>query len=165
MTILLNTPIGEIGIVAEDDRVQRIYLPGNSTGLLADSAKVSGRVGALVSQLEAYFAGTPQTFDLGVLAVCGTPFQQRVRQLCAEIPLGETRCYAELAESAASPRAARAVGSVMAGNPYAIIIPCHRVLSTTGLGGYAGGLAAKRWLLAHEQAMHQQMSGSGNRDG
>ena len=153
MTTRLDTAIGPIGIKAENDRVQHIYLPGNTDALLADSAQPTGRVGALLDQLRRYFAGEAVAFDLDVLATCGTPFQQRVRQLCAEIPVGETRRYAKLAESAGSPKAARAVGGVMAGNPYAIIIPCHRVLSTTGLGGYAGGLDAKRWLLAHEKTM------------
>ena len=117
-----------------------------------------GAVAALVHDVLitiGVFALFQLDFDLSVLAICGTDFQQRVRQLCAEIPLGETRRYAELAQSAGSPRAARAVGGVMAGNPYPIVVPCHRVLSTNGLGGYAGGLDAKRWLLAHEADMRR----------
>ncbi|MFT5126485.1 MAG: methylated-DNA-[protein]-cysteine S-methyltransferase [Rhodothermales bacterium] len=153
MITLLDSPIGTIGIRAENDLVQQIYLPGNTEGLVSDSAPPGGKVGQMLEQLKRYFAGDALEFDLRVLAPCGTPFQQRVRQLCAEIPLAETRRYAELAESAGSPQGARAVGGVMSGNPYAIVIPCHRVLSTTGLGGYAGGLDAKRWLLAHEKGM------------
>lgn len=151
MMTLIDTPIGELVVRSETDRVQHIYLPGNTDGLVADSATPGGKVAGLLEQLKRYFAGDPVAFDQEALAVCGTPFQQRVRQHCAVIPLGETRRYAELAESAGSARAARAVGSVMSGNPYAIVIPCHRILSTTGLGGYTGGLDAKRWLLAHEQ--------------
>lgn len=152
MNIRIETPIGSLTICAGDQLVHAIYLPGCEAPV-ADSATAQGKVAELVEQLQRYFAGRHHRFDLSVLAVCGTAFQQRVRQLCAEIPVGETRRYAELAESAGSPRAARAVGGVMAGNPYPIVVPCHRVLSTTGLGGYAGGLDAKRWLLAHETDM------------
>lgn len=82
-----------------------------------------------------------------------TPFQRRVLQSCREIPYGETLSYAQLAAVAGSPRAARAVGNVMAGNPFPILIPCHRVVgSNHSLGGFSApnGRSLKQRLLANE---------------
>ncbi|HET6209766.1 MAG TPA: methylated-DNA--[protein]-cysteine S-methyltransferase, partial [Jatrophihabitans sp.] len=83
----------------------------------------------------------------------GTPFQQRVWQRLRQIPLGQTSTYGELAAEIGQPAAVRAVGMANGRNPISIIVPCHRVVGSTGaLTGYAGGLAAKRWLLEHERA-------------
>jgi methylated-DNA-[protein]-cysteine S-methyltransferase len=100
-------------------------------------------------QLHAYFDGELTTFDLP-LAPAGTAYRQRVwRALCA-IPYGATRSYLDIAHAAGG--SPRSVGQANASNPIPIIIPCHRVLATTHLGGYSGGdgLATKRWLLALE---------------
>jgi len=84
----------------------------------------------------------------------GTPFQCAVLEKVAKIPFGETRTYAEMAELAGSPRAARAAGSALGANPIPVVVPCHRVLrGGGGLGGYAGGLDAKRMLLELEGAL------------
>ena len=81
----------------------------------------------------------------------GTAFQQQVwRRLC-DIPFGVTASYADIAARLDNPRAVRAVGAANGRNPLAIVVPCHRVIGRDGsLTGYAGGLARKRWLLAHE---------------
>lgn len=80
-----------------------------------------------------------------------TPFQEKVLKRMHKIPYGKTRTYAELAAAAGSPKAARAVGSVCARNPILLAIPCHRVLSSQGLGGFSGGgLDVKRTLLKLE---------------
>ena len=82
------------------------------------------------------------------------PFQRAVWAALCEIPLGVTSTYAELARRLGRPSAARAVGAANARNPISIIAPCHRVIGADGsLTGYAGGLAAKRWLLEHEAAV------------
>ena len=83
-----------------------------------------------------------------------TPFRKRVYDEARRIPAGETRTYGELAAAAGSPGAARAVGSAMANNPVAILVPCHRVLGSNGIGGFSspGGLETKRKLLAVEKA-------------
>ena len=104
------------------------------------------------SQLSRYF----ETGAAISLASCElrkrTDFQQRVSRVVCAIPPGQTLEYREVAAHAGSPRGARAVGNVMASNPWPIIVPCHRVVATQGLGGYTGGLESKRWLLAHEQS-------------
>ena len=89
-------------------------------------------------------------FDLP-LDIYGTPFQQSVWTLLQDIPYGETRSYAQIAAALGRPKAVRAVGQANGANPLPIIIPCHRVIQTDGsLGGYGGGLAIKRALLALE---------------
>jgi methylated-DNA-[protein]-cysteine S-methyltransferase len=99
--------------------------------------------------LTAYFAG--ETLPDVELDVRGTPFEKRVWDLLLEIPLGETRTYGELAKTFGSINRARAVGLAVGSNPAGVIIPCHRVIGSTGsLTGYGGGLERKKWLLAHE---------------
>ncbi len=102
-------------------------------------------------QLAQYFAGERTEFDLAVAAV-GTSFQQLVWRALTTIPFGETWTYGELARAIGRPSASRAVGSANSKNPLGIIVPCHRVIGTSGeLTGYAGGMAAKKWLLGHER--------------
>lgn len=102
------------------------------------------------SQLEAYFAGQLQAFDLP-LEPAGTVFQRAVWRALRDIPFGRTRSYGELAGHIGRAGASRAVGMANGRNPIAIIIPCHRVIGADGsLTGYGGGIERKRWLLAHE---------------
>jgi O-6-methylguanine DNA methyltransferase len=102
------------------------------------------------AQLEAYFAGAREIFDLPLLPM-GTPFQQAVWRLLLTIPHGVTTSYGALAARLGQPGAARAVGLANGSNPISIIIPCHRVIGANGaLTGYGGGIERKRWLLAHE---------------
>ncbi len=100
-------------------------------------------------QLDAYFDGDLTTFDLPV-APAGTLYRRRVWQALCNIPFGATRSYIEVATVAGG--SARSVGQANGCNPIPVIIPCHRVVATSHLGGYSGGdgLATKRWLLAHE---------------
>ena len=106
----------------------------------------------LASALRAYFAG-----DLQALAALpadggGSPFQRRVWDALREIPPGTTRSYGEIAARIGRPTASRAVGLANGQNPVSLVIPCHRVIGSTGaLTGYGGGLERKRWLLAHER--------------
>jgi methylated-DNA-[protein]-cysteine S-methyltransferase len=103
-----------------------------------------------VRELERYFAGRQRnfTFDLDLR---GTDFQRRCWQALLKIPFGETRTYAEIARTVGQPRGFRAVGMANHDNPVAIVVPCHRVIASDGtLGGYGGGLPAKRWLLELE---------------
>lgn len=103
-------------------------------------------------QLDAYFAGRLQQFDLP-LAPNGTAFQQQVWRALQTIPFGQTRSYAQIAASVGRARAARAVGAANGKNPLPVVIPCHRVIGSDGsLTGFAGGLALKSFLLRHEGA-------------
>lgn len=109
--------------------------------------------GAARSQLLEYFAGERTTFDLP-LHLAGTEFQRRVWDELLRIPFGETRSYADIARAVGSPGAVRAVGAANGRNPVAIIVPCHRVISSAGqLHGYGGGLERKARLLELEGAM------------
>jgi methylated-DNA-[protein]-cysteine S-methyltransferase len=102
-------------------------------------------------QLQAYFAGELLDFDLP-LTLAGTPFQQRVWAALQDIPYGETISYGRLADRIGQPTASRAVGLANGKNPIGIIVPCHRVVGSTGdLTGYGGGLERKRHLLAFER--------------
>lgn len=104
----------------------------------------------VVEQLAAYFAGALTEFDVD-LGLDGTDFQRRVWGALRTIPYGETRSYGEIAEQIGSPGASRAVGLANGRNPISIIVPCHRVVgSTGGLTGYGGGIDRKRTLLALE---------------
>jgi len=102
--------------------------------------------------LAAYFKGA--SADLGDLPIemHGAPFEQQVWRALLRIPAGETRSYGAVAKTVGSPDAARAVGAANGANPIAIIVPCHRVIGSSGsLTGYGGGLDRKSWLLDHER--------------
>ena len=104
-----------------------------------------------LAEFRDYFAGRLQRFTLP-LAARGTAFQQAVWLALCDIPYGETVSYLEIAEAIGNPKAVRAVGAANGRNPLSIIVPCHRVIGSSGaLTGYAGGIPIKRWLLALEQ--------------
>ncbi|HCA46867.1 MAG TPA: hypothetical protein DEP45_05745 [Armatimonadetes bacterium] len=101
--------------------------------------------------LSAYFEGHRVHFDLAVEPMAIGPFGSRVLAECARIPWGETRSYGQLAALAGSPRAARAVGQALGRNPLPVIVPCHRVIGSTGqLVGFGSGIEMKRRLLQLE---------------
>lgn len=106
----------------------------------------------VVAAIDAELAGQPPralpaALDLAAL----TPFRRRVSDYVRSIPRGETRTYQQVAAAIGSPAAARAVGQVMARNPFPLLIPCHRVTAAHGLGGFGGGLPLKEQLLARER--------------
>jgi len=102
-------------------------------------------------QLTEYFVGKRKVFDLPI-RLNGTPFQQLVWKGLQQIPYGNTCSYADLARLVGRHQAARAVGNANNHNPLMIIIPCHRVVTSSGkLGGYAGGVDRKAWLLEKER--------------
>ncbi len=139
----LHSPIGDISVSQEDGAIVAVDWGWGSeqteTSLLRRACE----------QLHAYFDGELIDFSLP-LAPGGTPYRRRVWQALCAIPYGATRSYLDIAHAAGG--SARSVGQANAANPIPIIIPCHRVLATTHLGGYSGGegLATKRWLLALE---------------
>ena len=111
-------------------------------------------VAALADKLRRYFDGEPVTFDEPLDPSLGTDFQRRVWAITRSIPRGQTRTYGELARTAGSPGAARAVGQSMAHNPWPIVVPCHRVLGSDGsLTGFGGGVDMKRRMLEQEGAI------------
>lgn len=105
----------------------------------------------VTSRMRAYFAGEPGALEGLVTTERGTPFQREVWAALREIPCGETRSYAQIAERIGRPKAVRAVGLANGSNPVGVVVPCHRVIGANGsLTGYGGGLSRKKWLLAHE---------------
>jgi methylated-DNA-[protein]-cysteine S-methyltransferase len=150
----IDSPLGALTLQSDGEALTRVRLPDEmATGAtgLAPRPDLPVFVAAAV-QFREYFAGERTGFDLP-LAPGGTPFQVRVWQELRRIPVGTTITYAELAQRVESPQGFRAVGAANGRNPLPIIVPCHRVIGSNGrLTGFAGGLAAKQWLLQHEGA-------------
>jgi methylated-DNA-[protein]-cysteine S-methyltransferase len=161
----IDTPIGryalvasEAGLVSAKPAENAPQLPASLAGSAAERMLERTR-----DAFARYFAGSPAELDALPLDPHGSEFQRRVWRALREIPLGATASYGEIARRVGSPGAARAVGDANRRNPIAIAIPCHRVIGGDGrLVGYAGGLARKRWLLAHEAAMAQAASSKSN---
>ena len=111
-------------------------------------------VAGMMKQVRDYLAGKRTTFDLEFDLSWVTPFRRDVLLACAAVPRGQVASYADLAARVGRPRAARAVGNTMRTNPIPIVIPCHRIVASGGgIGGFGGGLAMKRQLLAIEGAV------------
>jgi methylated-DNA-[protein]-cysteine S-methyltransferase len=149
--LTIDSPLGPLRLIADGDALTGVYLPDQPAPAPRDAPAAPSPVLALAAaQLAEYFAGARRDFDVP-LAPRGTGFQQRVWRELTKIPYGETRSYGALARVLGTPSASRAVGAANGKNPISILVPCHRVIAGTGaLTGYAGGLAAKRWLLEHE---------------
>lgn len=149
----LDTPIGPLLLAADSHGLIGISLPrrGEAQAAQAGWQHAPGKLRAAKRELDAYFDGTLLAFDLP-LQPRGTPFQLEVWGALLAIPYGATASYAEIARRIGRPNAVRAVGAANGANPLSIVVPCHRVIGSDGdLTGYGGGLAAKRWLLAHER--------------
>jgi methylated-DNA-[protein]-cysteine S-methyltransferase len=148
----VDSPIGQLVLVADDAGVREIRLPGVGTDVPAGWQRSDTALTAVRDQIRAYFAGDLSRFDLR-LAPEGTPFQTRVWNALLEIPYGETCSYRDIAHAIGRPTATRAVGAANGQNPIAIVIPCHRVIGSDGsLTGYGGGLHVKAQLLALERS-------------
>lgn len=149
----LETPIGRLLLVADEQGLRYIDFPNFDQDARIESGWRRGRrfLGRSIEQLDAYFAGDLHAFDVA-LAPLGTPFRQRVWDELVRIPYGETISYGELARRIRQPHASRAVGAANGANPLPIIVPCHRVIGSSGrLTGFGGGLPTKQWLLEHER--------------
>jgi methylated-DNA-[protein]-cysteine S-methyltransferase len=149
-----STSLGELTLVADGGVLTGVFFPHHWHR--PDPATFGERddagFGPVVEQLEEYFAGERQEFDLPARAD-GDEFQHRVWDLIAAIPYGETVSYGELARRLGGGVMARDVGSATGRNPLSVIVPCHRVVGKDGsLTGYAGGLKRKRYLLDLESA-------------
>lgn len=156
---VVETPLGAITLVGDARALMVIDLPSARRPITLDPAwrRDAARFDAERDQLQRYFSGGLQRFDLN-LAPRGTAFQREVWDALCDIEYARTISYAELARRIGRPKASRAVGLANGANPLSIIVPCHRVIGANGsLTGYGGGLDAKRWLLAHEQA-HQPLA-------
>lgn len=157
----IDSPIGRVLVAATAKGLARIALRGREDVFVAElrerlQAEVvdsAQRIGKILEQLDAYFAGKRRTFDLPVDTQLMTPFQRRVLAAAQRVPAGTVVSYGDIARSIGQPKASRAVGQALGHNPIPIVIPCHRVVAGDGsLGGYIGGLAIKKKLLALEGA-------------
>ncbi len=145
-----RSPVGTLSVEATDGGVCSIRFDGREKARPPITQKTRQNLEAALQALAEYFAGRPPAVP--PLDLHGTEHQRAVWKALLEIPWGETITYGELAARLGT-RGARAVGNANAHNPVAVLVPCHRVVATGGgLGGYAGGVDRKRWLLAHEAA-------------
>jgi methylated-DNA-[protein]-cysteine S-methyltransferase len=144
------SPIGPVRLIGDRDVLVGLYL-GEEKGVPATES-TTPLLREAAAQLQAFFAGTLDRFDLPI-RLDGTPFQRRVWDALLAIPYGRTISYKQLALQVGSQAGFRAVGAANGRNPISIVVPCHRVIAHDGkLGGYGGGLPRKRWLLDHEAA-------------
>ena len=151
----IESPIGKLKLVASDKGLVAILWENDSPRRVRlDELVADEQHPVLVEterQLGQYFAGKRKTFSIA-LDMRGTRFQKDVWEALLAIPFGETRSYGQLAKQLGNPRASRAVGAANGRNPVSIIVPCHRVIGSSGkLTGFAGGLDAKAHLLGLEK--------------
>lgn len=151
---ILKSPLGEIVLTSSGKEISGLYTPEHPFYKSAKKGILKPELfSSAVKQLKEYFSGKRKSFQLP-LSPEGTEFQNRVWKALSGIPFGKTKTYGEIAKGIKQPRASRAVGSANSKNPVCIIVPCHRVIASTGkLSGYAGGLKAKKWLLEHEAVL------------
>jgi methylated-DNA-[protein]-cysteine S-methyltransferase len=147
---VVPSPIGPLTVVRDGDVLLRLYLEppsaGTDLGPRDDAACAEVR-----EQLDEYFGGDRETFDLALRPV-GSDFELAVWRELAHIPYGETHTYGAVAKAVGEPGGAQAVGLACGRNPLPIVIPCHRVIGADGsLVGFGGGLPRKRLLLDLEQ--------------
>jgi methylated-DNA-[protein]-cysteine S-methyltransferase len=152
---MIKSPVGRLKLVAsEQGLVAILWENDNPTRIRLRELVADDRHPVLVEterQLKEYFAGKRKTFSVG-LDMRGTRFQKDVWEKLLAIPFGETRSYGQLAKQLGNPRATRAVGAANGKNPLSIIVPCHRVIGSSGkLTGFAGGLQTKAKLLSLER--------------
>ena len=147
--IFRDFPFGRFGVEEKEGAVTHLYL--NLAGaVLPAEERETPLLAEAMRQLAEYFAGERREFELP-LAPEGTPFMRRVWAELVKVPYGATATYGEIAERIGNPGGSRAVGLANNRNPIAIIIPCHRIIGSSGkLVGYAGGVELKERLLALE---------------
>ena len=162
----VDSPVGRLVAVATRRGLARLAYELENGGLDTVLDEVAVRLSPAIveaparlddvrRELDEYFAGRRRDFALPLdWALVRTPFHRGVLHAATEIPFGATSTYREIAAAAGSPTAYRATGNALGSNPIPIVVPCHRVLATSGgLGGYTGGLERKRLLLSIEGGM------------
>lgn len=161
-TAWLDMPPGPMRVVASEEAVYLLeftdrpglaqeieFLKKKTKSIIVDGETQAIR--SLEKELHQYFEGKLTTFNTS-LVFLGTPFRQRVWEELRKIPYGKTISYADLALAIGKPSSYRAVAQANGANQLAVVVPCHRVIYANGqLGGYAGGVERKQWLLGHEK--------------
>ena len=152
---IIESPVGKLKLVASDQGLVAILWDNDRPRRVRLSELVEDQRHPVLEkteqQLKEYFAGERNSFSIP-LDMRGTVFQNDVWNALLAIPFGETRTYGQLAKQLGKPQASRAVGAANGRNPVSIIVPCHRVIGSSGkLTGFAGGLDRKAYLLTHEE--------------
>ena len=145
----IDSPVGKLLLAGDENSLHFICFPGGHKGFERPSQwqQSDNHFDTVKNQLSSYFSGSLEKFDIP-LTLHGTDFQKRVWQLLSEIPYGVTRSYGAIAKDLETPNASRAVGMANGANPIPIIVPCHRVIGSSGkLTGFGGGIETKRFLL------------------
>jgi methylated-DNA-[protein]-cysteine S-methyltransferase len=145
--LLMATRRGLVRVAFEDENRDEVL--GEVASLLSPRIlEAPRRLDTVRRELDAYFTGSLQEFDLDLDWSLVGPFARRVLRRTARIPYGSVASYGDVAAGIGTPRAARAVGNALGSNPIPVVVPCHRVVRTGGaIGGYGGGLPRKRFLL------------------
>jgi len=152
----VESPIGTIEIKADEQSILSVLFKDTNKVETSFSENEISRNGK--QQLSDYFASERKEFNLP-LQLSGTDFQNKVWTELQVIPYGKTISYLQLAKNLGDPKCIRAAGTANGKNPFAIVVPCHRVIGSNGdLIGYAGGLWRKQWLLEHEGNLQKQSS-------
>jgi methylated-DNA-[protein]-cysteine S-methyltransferase len=157
----LDSPFGKLTAAVTERGLVRLAFPEEDADVVLDrlASRLSPRIveaqaplDPIRRELDEYFAGRRKRFELPLDWTLVGPFGRRVLHAAAAIPYGSVLSYTQVATEAGSPRGSRAAGNALGSNPIPIVVPCHRVLRSGGaLGGYAGGLERKRWLLELER--------------
>jgi methylated-DNA-[protein]-cysteine S-methyltransferase len=146
----MTTPVGRIHIVVTDSAIVQLHLPNMSWTERYVRAPKHPLINKAKRELAEYFSGERRRFSVP-LAPEGTTFQKKTWAILSRIPYGQTLSYSDESRLARAGKAVRAIANANGRNPIPIFIPCHRVVSKNGtLGGYSGGVALKRKLLALE---------------
>ena len=149
-TTYYHSPVGQLKITGTENYISEVVYHDVTKKPEGNKKNIPPLIITCIEQLIQYFNGDRRQFELPLNQV-GTPFQQSVWNELAAIPFGKTISYIELARRTGDSKASRAVASANGKNHIAIIIPCHRVIGSSGeLVGYGGGLWRKKWLLEHE---------------
>jgi methylated-DNA-[protein]-cysteine S-methyltransferase len=150
---LVDSPLGPLTLVGDDDALVGLYMVDQRHRPALEHLRDDSRLPAVKEQLTAYWEGDLTHFDLPVM-MTGTLFQQEVWAALTTIPYGQTWSYGQLATAIGRPGASRAVGLANGRNPISVVVPCHRVVGSTGsMTGYGGGLERKKWLLDLERGL------------
>jgi methylated-DNA-[protein]-cysteine S-methyltransferase len=152
---MIHSPVGNLKLVANYKALVAVLWENENPTRVRLSELVEKHAHPLLmkaeQQLNEYFTGRREDFSIA-LDMAGTPFQKSVWEALLAIPFGQTKTYLDVARHLGNPQATRAVGAATGRNPVSIIVPCHRVIGSTGkLTGFAGGLEAKAYLLLMEQ--------------
>lgn len=146
---IINTPVGKLGILVFNSQIVRIsYLSPRVASISPRDATAK----LVVAKMKRYFLSAYHNFNLPI-SLKGTPLQKKIWRKLLTIPMGQTITYGRLAEMVGT--SPRVIGNACCANPIPIIVPCHRVVSASGIGGYSGKtngrvLEIKEWLLQHE---------------